>query len=257
MRLGFSNLIVNSISNLQFQELISLSDCIDWAPSIKNPKWDIISENGQPTVHTSVPVSAIQSLFFGVKGLHFMKSDAEFKVMFNHLQFLTNVADVYNAPFVLWGSPGTRNVESSQISHELINQRLDAIYKLFSKSNASFLIEAVSPNFGCKFINSSKQLVALTEKYSRNDIHLHLDTGQMLDEGLDVLDFIESNIANLRHIHLSEPNFYYTGKYNDLFSDVMALLNDQCFKGDVVIEVQNIDLSKVNEFTLFYSSLKS
>ena len=257
MRLGFSNLIANSIPISQIQELITNSDCIDWAPSITNPKWDIISENGHATVNTPLPVSAIQSLFFGIDGLHFMKSDVEFNVMLGHLQFLSKVADVYKAPFVLWGSPGTRNIDLSKVPDELIIQRLDAIYKLFTKSNASFLIEAVSPKFGCKFINSSKKLVELTEKYSKYDVDLHLDTGQMLDEGLDVLNYIESNIANLKHIHLSEPNFHYTGKYNGLFFDVMRLLNENRFKGDVVLEVQKIKQSKFNELLIFYRSLKS
>lgn len=256
MRLGFSNLIANSLSDSQLQELLSLSDCIDWAPSLTNPKWDLVDENGKATVATLVPVSAIQSLFFGVEGLHFMKSDAEFQVMLNHLQFLAKVADVYKAPFVLWGSPGTRNVDLSEVSDELIQQRLHAIYSVFANATTSFLIEAVSPNFGCKFINSSKQLVALTERFSTYNVDLHLDTGQMIDEGLDVLDYIESNIAQLKHIHLSEPDFAYTGKYNDLFADVMSLLTDKHYQGDVVLEVQKVEPSKVNDLTLFYRTLK-
>lgn len=255
MRIGFSNLIANSLSDSQLQELLTFSDCIDWAPSLTNPKWDLVDENGKANVATPLPVSAIQSLFFGVDGLHFMKSDAEFQLMLNHLQFLSKVADVYKAAFVLWGSPGTRNVDLSEISDDLIQQRLHAIYSVFANSSASFLIEAVSPNFGCKFINSSTQLVALTERFSTYNLDLHLDTGQLIDEGLDVLDYIESNIDQLKHIHLSEPDFSYTGKYNDLFIDVMSLLTAKHYQGDVVLEVQKVESRKVNDLTLFYRTL--
>lgn len=253
MRIGFSNLISSSLSESQMKELLILSDCIDWAPTLTNPKWDLISENGKARVDTQIQVSAIQSLFFGIDGIHFMKTENEFQKMMNHLQYLLKVADVYNVPFILWGSPGTRNVDLSDISDVLIVERLHSIFGLFSNSNTSFLIEAVSPKFGCKFINSTKELVAFTEMYN---LDLHLDTGQMIDEGLNVLNYIESNIAILKHVHISEPDFTYTGKYDELFLDVISLLKDKKYDGDVVLEVQRVDKNNVNDLTNFYHKLK-
>ena len=257
MNIGFSNLIARSISEAQLQRLISVSDCFDWAPSLTNPKWNLIDKYGNQSVDLPVRISAIQSLFFGIEGLHFMKSDAEFQIMLNHLKLTAKLADVYGATFVLWGSPDTGNVNLTDVSDKVLEKRMRDIYNLFTNSSASFLIEAISPKFGCKFINSSIDLVEWTESFSTYDLGLHLDTGQMIDEGLDVLRFIESNLPKMKHIHLSEPNYCYSGKYNGFFSDVISLLNDNNYTGDVVLEVQQVEQTRINELISFYSMLKS
>jgi hypothetical protein len=254
MRIGFSTLIINEISDSQLSELYSLSDCIDWAPTVTNPHWDLI-KNGVATVDCKKPVSAIQSIFYGIDNAHFMRSDSEFDIFINHLRFLINVSDLYQAKYILWGSPATRRKPDRTFSNSLMLKRLRRVLMLFTDCNVKLMIEAISPNYGCEFVDNSIDLINLNNEISSNNLAFHLDVGQMIDEGLDVIEFISANIAGLKHIHLSEPNYMYTGEFTELFLKVVDLLKGKDI--DVVYEVQTIRHGMVKSFLNDFYKIKS
>ncbi|MDR8524422.1 sugar phosphate isomerase/epimerase family protein [Shewanella fidelis] len=255
MRLGVSNLIASSISASQLNELYSLSDCIDWAPTVTAPHWNLLTESGAAAFGLTTKISAIQSLFYGINDVHFMQEEEKFLAFKNHIAYLINVSKAYSAKYILWGSPGTRNSASALIDDKALFKRLTQILSLFDNEDVKFMIEAVSPKFGCEFINNSIDLLSLHEQINHNNFSLHLDTGQMIEEGLDVLKVIENNVDCLNHLHLSEPDFNYTGSYASLFKEIVSIVENKDI--DVVYEVQTLKSNMYDKFINEFSGVRS
>lgn len=255
MRLGFSNLIANSIDELQLNELYSLSDCIDWAPTITAPKWNLLTKDGTAAFQLPTKVSAIQSLFFGIPNVHFMQEREGFIALKTHLQYLIKVSRAYNIKYILWGSPGTRQNALASFDDEVMLSRLSELLSLFKNENVEFMVEAVSPKFGCEFVNNSVELISLYKRMNSSKFSLHLDTGQMIDEGLDVLSVIENNLEHLKHLHLSEPDFGYSGSYTSLFNEIVSMLKTK--NVDVVYEIQTLKADMYDKFINEFSNIST
>jgi len=255
MRLGFSNLISNSIDELQLNELYNLSDCIDWAPTITAPKWNLLTKGETAVFQLPTKISAIQSLFFGIPNIHFMQEREKFIALKSHLQYLIKVSRVYNIKYILWGSPGTRQNASAFFDDGIMFSRLSELLALFENENVELMLEAVSPKFGCEFVNNTVELISLNKKVGSSKFSLHLDTGQMIDEGVDVLSVIESNLDRLKHLHLSEPDFGYSGSYTSLFNEIVSMLKTK--NVDVVYEIQTLKADMYDKFINEYSSIST
>ncbi|PMH10118.1 sugar phosphate isomerase/epimerase family protein [Vibrio splendidus] len=239
MKIGYSTLVDSKLSIAEQGSLLSVSDCIDWAPTVTNPKWDLLDDRGQATLAISKPISALQSLFFGVEDVAFLGSEQQFNNMLCHFERLIVIAKVYNVKYILWGSPGTRIFVES-LTESTVDDRFRKILALFENTNIKLMVEAVSSRFGCEFINTTAQLLKFNKRMAHDNLGLHLDTGQMLDEGLDVIEVLSQCKEELEHLHLSTPDFSYQKGYLDFFSNVVNEL-ERDSKVDIVFEVQKID----------------
>ena len=199
MKIGYSTLLDARISVAEQSSLLSVSECIDWAPTVTNPKWDLLDERGQATLAISKPISALQSLFFGVEDATFLGDDKQFNIMLHHFEKLILIAKAYNVKYVLWGSPGTRTF-TKDLPESAIEQRFKMILSLFEGTEIKLMVEAVSNRFGCEFISTTAQLLTFNKRMAHENLGLHLDTGQMLDEGLDVNHAVLFYFAVSRHL---------------------------------------------------------
>lgn len=248
MRFGISNLFEQQMSLLQYSEIISGLDCIDWAPTVSFGEWKNIFENKPiDSINLKLELSALQSIFFGVNGANLLSSSSEFEILYLHMRKLIELCEYYKVKFILWGAPGTRKYNNSGYFNEkLVATRIESILQLFDNKNVVLLMEAVSSKFGCQFLNQTSDLIRFYNKYKDRNIGLHFDVGQMIDEGVNVLSLINEYKSELVHIHLSSPDYSYNRKYNELFEQIIDLFsfNDDI---DIVIEIQNIDNNCLNQ----------
>jgi sugar phosphate isomerase/epimerase len=242
VRFGVSNLVIPLLTEPARREVLAHSTVCDFAPTALYGAWANVPHSipRRPYGENGPAVCALQSLFFGISDVSLVRDDQFFEKLRSHFQFVAALAARSEIPILIFGSPGTR----AQIDPTLPRAGLESrVARLASDAAACRVVvcfEVNAPRFGCEFITTNAELFALHAAIPRAGIGLHLDVGQILDEGLDPLRLLEQCRRDLLHIHLSAPDFSCRPDLMPLYLDVIRGLKADGVSRDVVLEVQKL-----------------
>jgi sugar phosphate isomerase/epimerase len=248
MRLGISNLFFGQLAETTRDAILANSAICDFAPTVHYGSWektpDLLSANPYPNHATKI--SALQSLFFGVQGASLLKDDDSFAKLLRHHERLVDLASNSEIRFLIYGSPGTRAGRNASLSEEDIHARISQLANIAAFKGVKLCFEVNSPKFGCEYLTTNAELLELLDVLSHSGLGLHLDVGQMLEEGIDVVPFVKANLKALVHLHLSASDFTCRPEHIPLYTEVLTLLRRTTV--DVVLEIQK--LGEVSEAQL-------
>lgn len=242
LRFGISNLVFPHLESSPRDEILGLCSVVDFAPTVHFGSWDNIPSvlDAHPYAAGGPRVVALQSLFFGVAGCSLLQSEEAFSRLEQHFEYLVGLAATAHVPGLIFGSPGTRAGRLPDVTDAMLEDRILRLAALALSRSTTLYFEVNSPKFGCEYLTSNSALFSLLERIPHPGLGLHLDVGQMVEEGLDVCSLLEAHGAALGHIHLSAPDFTCQPAMLPLYLEVIDCLRAQSARADVILEIQRL-----------------
>jgi sugar phosphate isomerase/epimerase len=184
-------------------------------------------------------ISCIQSIFFGVRDASLVRDEAGFNVLSTHLDTVCRWANALAAEGLVFGAPAMRSGCTEAI--QTIERRLLTLHEQVESHGQRLLLEAASPRFGTDFGASTTALLDLMTRFPQ--LHLHLDVGQMMEEGLNLEAVISAWLPRVAHIHLSAPDLAMPiPETIAVWKDVIMMM--EVSQAAAVVEIQHIDLEE-------------
>jgi D-psicose/D-tagatose/L-ribulose 3-epimerase len=159
-----------------------------------------------------ITIGAMQSLLFNRPELHVFRDDASMRATIEYLRAIIDVGAQLGAQVLVFGSPKQRTIAG--IDRGDVARREAEFFSQVGAAAAAadvrFCIEANPPDYGCDYLNTVDEVVALLERVSSEGLGLHADAAAMTMVG----DAPESLIAlapALQHFHISERNLMPIG----------------------------------------------
>lgn len=248
MRFGISNLVFGRISQATQDAVLEVSEICDFAPTVHYGSW-----KDTPTCLPQIPyvgkhtqICALQSLYFGVQGASLVKDSSSFEKLLDHHAQLLTLAESARIPYLIFGSPGSRSGRLASTSDLEIHSRIVRLADMAAAKNIKICFEVNSPKFGCEFLSNNEALFELLDDLNHPGLGLHLDVGQIQEEGLDAVYLVNKHKSKLNHLHLSAPDFTCKPEMTPLYIQVIKTLADK--NVDIVLEVQTLGESSEIDF---------
>lgn len=257
MRFGISNLIWPHLSATTRRRLQTLCTICDFAPTVHFGGWSAVPPSlpKRPYGDGAMEVGALQSLFFGVAEASLVKGDQEFAVLRAHFQRLVRWASLSDVPYLIYGSPGTRSGSLVDLDGPVLEQRVQQLADDAKAGGVRLCFEVNSLKFGCEFLSSNEGLFSLLDRMQHPGLGLHLDVGQMVEEGLEPIAVVQQHAAALLHLHLSAPDFSCRPEMLPLYRDVVRAVKRCAEDADVVLEVQKLGQATETDLLLLCEAL--
>lgn len=257
MRFGISNLIWPHLSVTTRQRLQTLCAVCDFAPTVHFGGWLAVPPllPKRPYGDNAMEIGALQSLFFGMAEASLVKGDREFAILREHFQHLVRWASSIDVPYLIFGSPGTRSGLLVDLDGPVLAKRVRQLADDAQLGGVRLCFEVNSPKFGCEFLSSNEALFGLLDQMQHPGLGLHLDVGQMVEEGLEPATVVEQHAAALLHIHLSAPDFSCRPEMLPLYRDIMRVVKRCADHVDVVLEVQKLGQASETDLLLLSEAL--
>lgn len=240
MRFGVSNLVFNEISAGARNAILNASVICDFAPTMHYGSWECVPDflPLSPYFAYDTKISALQSMFYGIENASLLKGEGNFSQLIRHYERLVKLAASAKIPFLIYGSPGTRSGRIENLAESDVLTRITQLADIAAFNGVKLCFEVNSPKFGCEFLTTNHALLELLEELAHPGLGLHLDIGQMLEEEIDVIPFLELNLNKLAHLHLSSPDFTFKPNSVLLYEEVLAVVCDA--EVDVLLEIQKL-----------------
>jgi hypothetical protein len=240
MKFGVSNLMFSFLSAGAREAVLRCSDICDFAPTALYGPWSQvpIALPAHPYGAGGPMVCALQSLFFGVPNISLVQEEGRFLDLVAHFKIITALAERSSINTLVMGSPGTRSRRSPIISDDQLHERVRVLADLSEAKGLKLCFEVVSPRLGCEFLTRNDDLLCVLRELSHPGLGLHLDVGQMTDEGLNPPRYINDIDIAISHIHLSSPDLTCSTESMPLYRDVIESVRSRNKEAHIILEVQ-------------------
>lgn len=249
MRLSISNIAWDPSEDEAIAALMrSLGvDAIDIAPGKYFPDQSAATSKDIADVRATwnqrgFDIVGMQSLLFGLPHLNIFGPPEHRIALLEHLTHTCRIASGLGATRLVFGSPKNRDcgaVERSR-ADTLARDFFSSLGDIALNEGVMICLEANPPSYGCNFITSTPEAIALVKEINHRAVRLQLDTGTVLINGEDGLQLISSlsNEPNLiGHIHISEPNLIPSGDASSALPALLTALREVLPNTLVTIEM--------------------
>jgi sugar phosphate isomerase/epimerase len=183
-------------------------------------------------------ICALQSLFYKVPDVSLVKDDESFERLRKHFQIVVDLASSNETPSVIFGSPGVRSNRHFNLSHAALLERINFLADYAFTKRVKLCFEVNSPKFGCDFLTTNQSLFDLHSDLDHPGLGLHLDVGQMIEEGINPINMVNALNHRICHLHLSSPDFTFQPTMFDLYRSLLQKLANQDI--DIILEIQTL-----------------
>jgi len=181
----------------------------------------------------------MQSLLFNRPELHVFRSDAGMRATVDYLSVIIEIGVQLGATVLVFGSPKQRTIAGIDPSD--VARRETEFFRRVGAAAAGagvhFCIEPNPPVYGCDYVNTIDEAVALLNRVGPQGFGLHGDAAAMTM----VADPPEALIAlapALQHFHVSEPDLAFIGSGGVPHDRFAAALAAGGYRGLVSIEMR-------------------
>lgn len=199
-----------------------------------------------------VSIVALQALLFGRPDLTLFDGEAARRSMLDHLTGMMDLAAQLGARPLVFGSPMNRRLgerplaEAWQIAREFF-----AVAGVRAVERGVVL--ALEPNpraYGCDFVQTAAEGLALVRAVGSPGFRLHLDAGALMLNAEPLPETITESASELCHFHASEPQLLALGTGGVNHAACAAALRAIQYDGCVSLEMRAVtgpgtDLSRV------------
>lgn len=160
-----------------------------------------------------IRIVATQALLFGRPDLVLFDEPATRARTLAYVREMIRVSGRLGASAMVFGSPRNRLRGTTDMSTalEIAGEFFHALGRYAVAEGTHLCIEANAPDYGCDFIQTTQEAVALVQHVDHPGFRLHLDTSTMALNGEDYDDSIAAAVPVAAHCHLSEPNLAPVG----------------------------------------------
>lgn len=152
-------------------------------------------------------IVALQSLLFGRPDLELFGEPAIRQQAHDYLAVLIRMAGRLGAGAMVFGSPKNRRRDSLPLdaAREIAVPFFRSLGKIASENGTWFCIEPNPVEYGCDFVTTAEEGLALVREVHQPGFGLHLDAAGMTLSNDSASDVMCSAGTWWRHFHVSEP----------------------------------------------------
>lgn len=189
-----------------------------------------------------IRVVALQALLFGRPDLTLFESDAKRRATLDHLADMMDLAAQLGARPLVFGSPKNRLIgdrppaEAWNIAREFF-----AVAGALAVERGVVL--ALEPNpaeYGCDFVRTAAEGLALVRDVASPGFQLHLDAGALTLNREPLPETITTAVPALCHFHASEPQLVPLGSGGADHVGCAAALRAAHYEGWVSVEMRSV-----------------
>lgn len=154
-----------------------------------------------------IAIVALQALLYGRPELALFAGRQARSATADYLVRLIEVAVDLGAQVLVFGSPSHRRLAGLRPgeANEIAAGFFAAIGRAAHARGVQVCIEPIPRAWGCEFVNTIQEGLALVERVGSAGFGLHLDTASAAQES-DAAAAIEAAGGAISHVHASEPN---------------------------------------------------
>lgn len=155
-----------------------------------------------------ISIVAMQALLFGRPDL-VVFGDATTRAMtIDYIHHVIRMASRLDVPTLVFGSPRNRSTGNLGAEEILAIEKdfFATIGELAHQNGVSFCVEPNPVEYDCDYLNTVREVDAMTRRVALPGLGLHLDAAAMAlaGEPPSIVDSLE--IERIRHVHISEPS---------------------------------------------------
>lgn len=210
MKLSISNIAWDAINDEEMYEFISTHGFsgLEIAPTRIFPEkpYDHLSEArefaGMLVSKYALTISSMQSIWYGRTESMF-GTDFEKQTLIDYTKQAVLFAEILNCKNMVFGCPRNRNIPGAEYIPAAI-EFFSEIGDFAAAHGTTLAIEPNPPFYNTNFINTTAEAFQLCRKINNAGIRVNVDLGAVIHYQ-EPLEFINSNIDLVNHIHISEP----------------------------------------------------
>ncbi|MEO7086132.1 MAG: sugar phosphate isomerase/epimerase family protein [Gemmatimonadaceae bacterium] len=186
-------------------------------------------------------IVSMQSLLFGRPDLQLFANETQREAMVDYLRRTIDLGAALGARALVFGSPKNR-IRGSLSERETTSIAIDTFHELgahAAERGVLFCLEANPPEYGCDFITSTADAVALCRAVDHPGFRVNADLGGMTLSHDDPGLCISEAAGAIGHFHASEPHLSELGAAADhpRAAEGLATIH---YPGWVSIEMRNV-----------------
>jgi D-psicose/D-tagatose/L-ribulose 3-epimerase len=158
-------------------------------------------------------VVSLQSLLFGRPDLQLFGDDATRAALSDFLRRIIDFGAALGAHALVFGSPKNRLRGTLTIAEaaDIAAPFLRELGEHADQRGIAFCIEANPPEYGCDFVTTTSEAIALCARVDHPRVRINADLGGMTMAGEHVSRSIHSANDLIAHMHASEPHLVELG----------------------------------------------
>lgn len=187
-------------------------------------------------------VVAMQSLLFGQPELRLFGSPVEREQLHDYLARIITLSGHLGVQRLVFGSPRNRALPEGGTAAAAFAVAVDFFRRIGALAEAAGAIFCIEPNpavYGCDFIVTTEEGIALVDAVDHPGFGLHLDAAGSTLAGEDLATAVTAAAPRIRHFHASAPQL---GELEDEEVDHAAAaraLRSTAYPGTVSIEMRS------------------
>ena len=154
-----------------------------------------------------IGIRAMQSLLFNRPELHIFRDDASMRATIDYLSVIIDIAVELGATVLVFGSPKQRTIAGIDPS-DVARRETEFFWRVGAAAAGAgvhFCVEPNPPAYGCDYINTIDEVVALLNRVSSQGLGVHADAAAMTMVG-DAPETLIALAPVLKHFHVSEQD---------------------------------------------------
>ncbi|WP_224360489.1 sugar phosphate isomerase/epimerase family protein [Hyalangium versicolor] len=187
-----------------------------------------------------LPIVAMQALLFGRPDLTIFGDATKRAETFEHLAGMIRLGGKLGVGALVFGSPKNRLAGSLSPSHveDIALPFFHGLGQLAAEHGTRLCIEPNPSVYGCDYVTTSQQGLALVRKVGSPGFCLHLDAGGMTLSGEPVDDALLEALRVSQHFHVSEANLAPIGTGSVTHEQFAAALRQAKYERWVSVEMR-------------------
>lgn len=160
-----------------------------------------------------IAIVAMQALLFGRPDLTLFESETTRAATQAYLGGMIDLCARLGGRALVFGSPRNRKRGAMDLAEatRIAVPFFSGLGRRAADAGVSFCIEANPPEYGCDFVTTAEEAVALVREVDSPGFGVHLDAGGMTMTGEPIAAAVASALPWVRHFHASEPNLQPVG----------------------------------------------
>jgi D-psicose/D-tagatose/L-ribulose 3-epimerase len=161
-----------------------------------------------------LPIVSMQSLLFGRPDLQLFGDQSTRAATLDYLRRVVDLSAKLGARALVFGSPKNR-IRGALAVAEALDIACDVFRAVGEHARANdvvFCIEANPPAYGCDFITTTAEAIAVCRAVDDPAVRINADLGGMTLSREDVASTLKAAAPFIGHFHASEPNLEPLGE---------------------------------------------
>ncbi len=202
---------------------------------------------------TGFEIPSAQSILYG-KSEKLFGSDEERESLLDYLYKAIDYAAVIKCSNLVFGSPKNRIINDISKEYDIAVDFFNKAGIYAAEKKIVIAIEANPVIYGTNFINDTFSAYKLVKDINNPHVKINYDMGTVIENNENI-DDIEKYLAEINHIHISEP-YLELIKKRDIHRRLFHILKSNDYKKYVSIEMKKQDnIADIDSILSYVSEL--